>query len=190
MSAHMSPEAAAQVAGTTRWTIMRAIKSQRLRATRDNRNQWRITPEDLETWRRAYLAHSALTVQKSELTQPAHHGAQGAAHPKEALLPEVETLRHEVERLQVDLSAERARADAEAKRAESESKRADRAAGEADDLRVRLDRAEEERRATLLVLEEERRTLRTVVERIMAPTPDLAPAPTPRRGFLARLLGT
>lgn len=49
--AHMSPAQAAQAAGVSRWTIMRAIKSHDLHANRDNRNQWRITPEDLDKWR-------------------------------------------------------------------------------------------------------------------------------------------
>lgn len=48
---HMSPAQAAQVASVSRWTIMRAIKSQDLLATRDNRNQWKITAEDLDRWR-------------------------------------------------------------------------------------------------------------------------------------------
>lgn len=49
--AHISPAQAAQMSGVSRWTIMRAIKSLELRATRDNRNQWRIDPEELERWR-------------------------------------------------------------------------------------------------------------------------------------------
>lgn len=49
-AAHMSPAQAAQAAGVSRWTIMRAIKSQELQAIRDNRNQWRITPDDLDRW--------------------------------------------------------------------------------------------------------------------------------------------
>ncbi len=48
---HMSPAQAAQAAGVSRWTIMRAIKSQYLHAIRDNRNQWRITAESLNAWR-------------------------------------------------------------------------------------------------------------------------------------------
>lgn len=48
---HMSPAQAAQVAGVSRWTIMRAIKAQNLQAIRDNRNQWRITTESLNAWR-------------------------------------------------------------------------------------------------------------------------------------------
>lgn len=49
--AHMSPAQAAQVAGVSRWTIMRAIKAHELQATRDNRNHWRIAPGDLDSWR-------------------------------------------------------------------------------------------------------------------------------------------
>lgn len=51
---HMSPAQAAQVANVSRWTIMRAIKSQDLLAIRDNRNQWKIAAKDLDLWR----AHS------------------------------------------------------------------------------------------------------------------------------------
>ena len=54
---HMSPAQAAQVAGISRWTIMRAIKAQELLATRDNRNQWRITSDALDKWR----SHSVRT---------------------------------------------------------------------------------------------------------------------------------
>jgi len=48
---HMSPAQAAQAAGVSRWTVMRAIKSLELQATRDNRNQWKISPEALDRWR-------------------------------------------------------------------------------------------------------------------------------------------
>lgn len=48
---HMSPAQAAQVAGVSRWTIMRAIKAQELQAMRDNRNHWQIAPEALDRWR-------------------------------------------------------------------------------------------------------------------------------------------
>lgn len=50
-AAHMSPAQAAQHTGVSRWTIMRAIKSQELMAFRDNKNQWKITAEALATWR-------------------------------------------------------------------------------------------------------------------------------------------
>ncbi|MDE2634290.1 MAG: hypothetical protein OSA82_14380 [Paracoccaceae bacterium] len=46
---HMTPAEAAQVAGVSRWAIMRAINTHKLKAHRDNRNHWQITPEDLST---------------------------------------------------------------------------------------------------------------------------------------------
>lgn len=51
---HMSPAQAAQVVGVSRWTVMRAIKSQSLHAIRDNKNQWRISSADLDAW----MSHS------------------------------------------------------------------------------------------------------------------------------------
>ena len=53
----MSPAQAAQVAGVSRWSILRAIKSLKLKAKRDNRNGWRIAPDDLAAWRAAQGAH-------------------------------------------------------------------------------------------------------------------------------------
>lgn len=56
-SPHMSPAQAAQVAGVSRWSILRAIKSFKLKAKRDNRNGWRIAPDDLAEWCAAQGAH-------------------------------------------------------------------------------------------------------------------------------------
>lgn len=50
VSAPISPAHAAQIARTSRRTIMRAIESLELKAIRDNRNRWKIDPEDLERW--------------------------------------------------------------------------------------------------------------------------------------------
>jgi excisionase family DNA binding protein len=47
----MSPAQAAQVAGVSRWTVMRAINAQELQANRGNRNQWKIAPDALDRWR-------------------------------------------------------------------------------------------------------------------------------------------
>ena len=58
-SSHMSPAQAAQVAEVSRWTILRAIKSHELQASRDNRNHWRITRDDLDIWR----GHTVRTVE-------------------------------------------------------------------------------------------------------------------------------
>jgi len=61
---HMSPAQAAQVADVSRWTIMRAINSHELKASRDNKNHWRILEEDLNEW----CAHSVRSA------HPAHPG--------------------------------------------------------------------------------------------------------------------
>lgn len=47
---HMSPETAAKAHKVSRWTIMRAIKSGDLRAYRDNKNHWKITPDSFFAW--------------------------------------------------------------------------------------------------------------------------------------------
>ena len=60
-SAHstpMSPTHAAQLLKVSRRTIMRAIKSYQLLAIRDNRNHWKIRPEELERWASAQRAPS------------------------------------------------------------------------------------------------------------------------------------
>lgn len=70
---HMSPAQAAQVANVSRWTIMRAIKSHDLKASRDNRNQWRITADALEAWKahtvrtplNPHTSHTQETVQET-----------------------------------------------------------------------------------------------------------------------------
>lgn len=70
-SLHMSPAQAAQATGVSRWTIMRAIKDQLLLANRDNRNHWRIDPEDLDRWK-------AFTVRTVEVAHPIHPQNDGA----------------------------------------------------------------------------------------------------------------
>ena len=88
-SPHMTPEQAAQAANVSRWTILRAIKSQRLQARRDNRNRWQITRDDLDRW----SAHSVRTVCEPD--------------------PEPDTAQHdETPALREALAAETARADA------------------------------------------------------------------------------
>jgi excisionase family DNA binding protein len=46
----MSPAHAAQLKTVSRRTIMRAIESKKLQAFRDNRNQWKIDPLELDKW--------------------------------------------------------------------------------------------------------------------------------------------
>ena len=54
----MSPAHAAQSKNVSRRTIMRAIESLDLRAIRDNRNHWKIDPQDLDRWADAQCAPS------------------------------------------------------------------------------------------------------------------------------------
>ena len=63
--AHLSPAQAAQAASVSRWTIMRAIKSHELKAFRDNKNHWKIDPDELDRW-------SASTVRTVEAAHPMH----------------------------------------------------------------------------------------------------------------------
>jgi excisionase family DNA binding protein len=73
-SPHLTPEQAAQFAQVSRWTILRAIKSQHLQARRDNRNRWQISPQDLEKW----CAH---TVRTPHIDAPAPDPAQADETP-------------------------------------------------------------------------------------------------------------
>ena len=78
---HLSPEQAAQLAEVSRWTILRAIKSQRLQARRDNRNRWQISPHDLEAWSAHTVQTQAHTVQAQVITRPAPEAAQAEELP-------------------------------------------------------------------------------------------------------------
>jgi excisionase family DNA binding protein len=55
-SAPMSPAQAAQMKGVSRRTIMRAIEMHELKAFRDNRNHWKIDPQELDMWAGAQWA--------------------------------------------------------------------------------------------------------------------------------------
>lgn len=55
-SAPMSPAQAAQLKNVSRRTIMRAIESHELQAFRDNRNHWKIDPQELDKWADAHWA--------------------------------------------------------------------------------------------------------------------------------------
>lgn len=98
----MSPAQAAQAVGLSRWSILRAIKSLKLKAQRDNRGNWRIAPDDLAAWCAAQGAH---------IVRP------GAAAQAEA--EAVAVLRERLAGLTVRAeAAERARDQAEAERDE------------------------------------------------------------------------
>lgn len=100
VSAHLSPARAAHRAGTSRWSILRAIKGAELRAIRDNRGAWQIEPEDLDAW----SASRARTGAPSVRALPPH---TFAAHPAEA---EAAALRVEVSELRSEAAGLRAEA--------------------------------------------------------------------------------
>jgi len=52
----MSPAQAAQLKNVSRRTIMRAIEARELKAFRDNRNHWKIDPQELDKWADAQWA--------------------------------------------------------------------------------------------------------------------------------------
>ena len=45
-----TPQKAAGIAGVSRKTVMDAINAQKLKATRNNRNHWVISEDDLKAW--------------------------------------------------------------------------------------------------------------------------------------------
>lgn len=96
--AHLSPAQAAQVADVSRWTIMRAIKSTDLQAFRDNKNQWRIKIDDLNTWLHTHHAQCAHTVQEESDA----HSKHTHAHPNPITQDTLELVR-----MKAELEAER-----------------------------------------------------------------------------------
>lgn len=71
IGAPMSPAQAAQLLKVSRRTIMRAIESHKLLAFRDNRNHWKIDPEELDRWASAQWAPSG-HVHSEMPTLPTH----------------------------------------------------------------------------------------------------------------------
>lgn len=69
----LSPEAAAQLAGVSRRTIMRALKAQEIKALRDNHGRWRIDAQSFENWADAHghraRAHMTAHGQRSDGAQ-------------------------------------------------------------------------------------------------------------------------
>ena len=58
VSAHLSPAQAADRAGVSRWTVMRAVKAGRIEGHRDNRNHWQLDPDAVDAWAAAHCVHS------------------------------------------------------------------------------------------------------------------------------------
>lgn len=157
----MTPDDAAQRAATTRWSIMRAIKAHTLRATRDNRNRWSITPEDLAAWLAAHRQQSAPT----ERTVSAPRKAA-----QEAAQAQVVALRAQVDGLESALAVERARVEGMEREVLAERGRSEAQAQRADAAERSVER------------------LTTILDRITAP-PEPEPRLVPHRGVWARLLG-
>jgi excisionase family DNA binding protein len=105
---HLTPEQAAQLAKVSRWTILRAIKSHKLQARRDNRNRWQISPHDLAAWSAHTVQAPAHTVQAQEIAHLAPNPAQADEAPALRAALTAETARAD--------AAERARDQAEADR--------------------------------------------------------------------------
>lgn len=79
------------MAKVSRRTIMRAIETQELQAFRDNRNRWKINPDDLDKWTSAHWAPTGHTHSETPILP--------------TLLPTPETL--EIERLKGQIEMER-----------------------------------------------------------------------------------
>lgn len=60
----ISPAHAARLLNMSRRTVMRAIESLELLAVRDNRNHWKINPEELDRWAGIHRAPSEHAHQK------------------------------------------------------------------------------------------------------------------------------
>lgn len=104
-AAHMSPAQAAQHAGVSRWTIMRAVKSNALVAFRDNKNQWRIHQEALDEW-----------MSSNVRAHPPAHDVAHEVHSVAALSEIIELKEKLASALSRAEAAERARDQAEADR--------------------------------------------------------------------------
>ncbi len=161
----MTPDEAAQRAKTTRWSIMRAVKSHALRGTQDNHKRWHISPDDLAMWmaaraptERTLSAHKSVTVEDVA-------GAQSA----QELVAQVEALTIKLASAEDALGRERETV---------------------TDLRGRLDRSEAERQGVQRELQEARREateqMATILRQIVTPAPALEPAQE-QRGLWARL---
>lgn len=129
---------AAQAAGVSRWAIHRAIKSMSIKAMRDNRNVWRISPDELAAW-------CAATVAQPLRAQPAAQGelqADALALLRDKLLEAEQRAAVSDARAQ---AAERSEAAAVA-RADAAERARDQAEADRDQWRAMADRLAVRRR--------------------------------------------
>lgn len=66
----LSPAQVAQRCSVSRRSVMRAIESLNLKAIRDNRNHWKVSPEDADRWAAAQWAPTGQ--RPPEVPTPAH----------------------------------------------------------------------------------------------------------------------
>ena len=93
VSTHISPAQAAKRANVSRWTIIRALKSQKIEGFRDNQGHWKVDPGSVDAWASAHLMH---TEQSSAAQASAHVPDQ--SREVEALRTEVRLLREQMEK--------------------------------------------------------------------------------------------
>lgn len=190
LSATLSPREAARIAGCGRTTITRALTSRALPAIRGNDGAWSIRRDDLDRW----TADRATPVQDTARSMTETAPGPGLDLETSNRLAAAEaTVRQMAERI-ADLKAERDRqaADFQAERdwmliqAERDRAALEREQETVDDLRKRLDRAEERVLALSApsVQPAPQAAQEWPSERLEAAEP-----PKATRGFLARLLG-
>lgn len=97
----LTPAQAAQRAKVSRGTIMNALKSRALIGVRDNKNRWKIDPENLSKW----MADRAVTVSDNATDKPVT-----------VLEVELRAARDTIERLEADKAALQADKDAATER--------------------------------------------------------------------------
>ena len=119
----LSPQKAALRAGVSRQTVVNAIKSGKLEGRRNNNNAWLIAPSDLDRWAEG---RNAKHVQPSSpTTQTLTDTSTATLHHKELEIARLEERLRASDHKVIDMQAQ-----------------LDRERQTVDDLRRRLDRAE------------------------------------------------
>lgn len=98
----ISPREAARLSCVSRSTIMRALSSRELRAIRDNRNAWQITPDDLDEWLTAHRgpAQTMTAVHQTDQIQATEIRAVRAETERDAAIARAEAAERDRDRWQ------------------------------------------------------------------------------------------
>lgn len=158
----LTPQKAAERAGVSRPTIVRALQDRQISAERDNRGRWMITPEALDQW-----------LSQRDAPPPTVHVDSVHEQRIHALEAEVEALKKAV--AEKDLRLARLEGEATGRDAQITAEMARREDAERD--RDRWHQAAAAARADL------------AAERSRTESQTAAPASPARPGLLARLLG-